>query len=402
MVRPRSHNAIRHHPVCYYAKKRCPKRHRQKSDDHSSHSVFIVIQEPQQRQAYSDPYAVYQALYGPFSPYSAQGDETRLQINTQTVDWQNNLQLARNWSITAGIQSDNRNYYQYDDVLGTRTLNGSDYNIGGYISSQWQPVTGLNVLNSVRYDGYSSFGGAFSWRQGVAYNVAQTNTQVHASVSEAYTAPTLQDLYVSYPGFPAYLSNPNLQPETNLGWEVGFDQPLWGGIVTPGATYFHNNVHDYIGNAIVGSNYMTENLGQVTTDGVEVDVKLKPCTKVDIDMNYTYLNAENDTTGARLARRPRNTFNFTGTWNPIDALTVSLGGNWVMGWQDSNFSTESFPVVQGAAPDYFVLRGAVTYQINKNVSVWIRGENLTNANYQPALGYYAPCAAAYGGIKISF
>jgi vitamin B12 transporter len=366
------------------------------------YTTQLYFTHDQQRQAYNDPYAVFQAEFGPFAPYSAQGDETRLQINTETVDWQNNFQLTRNWSITAGIQSDNRSYYQYDDVLGTRTLNGSDYNIGGYVSSQWQPVAGLNILNSGRYDGYSAFGGAFSWRQGVAYNVAQTNTNLHGSVSEAYTAPTLQDLYVSYPGFPAFLSNPNLRPETNLGWEVGVEQPLWGGIVTPGATYFHNNVHDYIGNAVVGSNYMIENLGQVTTDGVEVDVKVKPCSTVGIDLNYTYLNAENDTTNTRLARRPRNTFNFTGTWSPIEPLTLSLGGNWVMGWQDSNFNTLSFPVVQGAAPDYFVLRAAATYEINKTVSVWIRGENLTNANYQPALGYYAPCAAVYGGVKVSF
>jgi vitamin B12 transporter len=54
------------------------------------------------------------------------------------------------------------------------------------------------------------------------------------------------------------------------------------------------------------------------------------------------------------------------------------------------------------APDYFVLRASATYRINDTVSIWVRGENLTDRNYQPALGYLAPSIAGYGGIKISF
>jgi len=53
-------------------------------------------------------------------------------------------------------------------------------------------------------------------------------------------------------------------------------------------------------------------------------------------------------------------------------------------------------------PDYFVLRATANYQINKNVSIWLRGENLTDRNYQPTQGYYAPSIAGYGGIKVSF
>ena len=54
------------------------------------------------------------------------------------------------------------------------------------------------------------------------------------------------------------------------------------------------------------------------------------------------------------------------------------------------------------AKDYFVMRGNVSWQIDKTVSVWIRGENITNASYQSVLGYPALSAAGYGGVKISF
>jgi len=287
--------------------------------------------------------------------------------------------------------------------LGYRTLDGHDNNMGGYISSQWQPVTGLNILNSGRYDSYSAFGDAFSWRQGASYLVAPTQTMIHASVFSAFTPPSLQDLYYYYPGIPAYLPNPNLKPETDLGWEAGVEQPLWDSRMTPSVTYFHNDVQNYIGNATLpDGNYMVENLGHVTTDGVEVGLKIKPCSTVSTAINYTYLNAVDDTTQMRLVRRPRNDIDFTGTWNPIAPLTLTLGGNWVVGQQDVVYNSATFTSSQVPVPDYFIVRASATYQINKNVSIWVRGENLTDRNYQPVYGYYGPSIAGYGGIKVSF
>ena len=58
--------------------------------------------------------------------------------------------------------------------------------------------------------------------------------------------------------------------------------------------------------------------------------------------------------------------------------------------------------LQEGAPDYFILRASATYQIDKSWSVWVRGENLTDRNYQPALGFYGPSIACYGGVKFSF
>jgi vitamin B12 transporter len=351
----------------------------------------------QQRQSFQDPYDVASANLFAYSP---QGDETRLQINTESIDWQNDFDLARNWTLTAGLQGDARNFYEYDDGLGMRTLDGNDNNIGGYLSSQWQPVQGLNVLTSGRYDSYSEFGGAFSWRQGVSYVVAPTKTVLHASVSDAFTPPSLQDLYYFYPGTPAYYPNATLKPVTDLGWEAGVEQPLWDDRVTPSVTYFHNSIHNEIVNTVLPSgDYMLNNIGQATTDGVELGVTLKPLSTVTANLNYTYLNATDDDTQTRLIRRPRGTFQFTGTWKPIDPLTLTLGGNWVMGQQDDSLD---YPYTQGSVPDYFILRASATYRLSENVSLWVRGENLTDRNYQPVLGYYGPSIAGYGGIRFSF
>ena len=97
-------------------------------------------------------------------------------------------------------------------------------------------------------------------------------------------------------------------------------------------------------------------------------------------------------------RRPRNTLNFTAVWKPIDPLTLSVGGSWIVGRQDYDAVT----FAQEDAPDYFILRASATYQINKYLTVWVRGENLTDDHYQPVLGYPALGLGGYGGIKVSF
>jgi vitamin B12 transporter len=361
------------------------------------YTTKVYYTRDQQRVANHDPFEAEQlAGFG----LSTQGFEDREQLNTDSVDWQNDFQIARNWSITAGIQGDNRNFYVNDDNLGGRILTGNQNNLGGYISSQWQPLEGLNVLTSGRYDDYSAFDGAFSWRQAVSYRVAPTQTLLHASVSSAYTPPTIQDLYL-FSALGPLLPNPNLKPETDLGWEAGVEQPLWDNRITPSVTYFHNDVRDDIEDVPapgIPGGLINENVNRVTTDGVEVGLKIQPWSTVTLTGNYTYLNAVNDVTHERLLRRPRNAVQFTGIWNPIPALTLTLGGNWVVGREDADALTGA----QVDAPDYFILRASATYKINDHVSIWARGENLTDRNYQPALGFLAPSIGGYGGIKVSF
>ena len=352
----------------------------------SFYKTKLYYTHDQQRQVYNDPYGF--VTFG-----GGQGYMTRTQVNTNSVDWQNDFQFTDDWSITAGLQGDSHDFYQFDDGLGMRTFEGSQDNMGGYISSQWQPLPGLNILNSGRYDAYSAYGGSFSWRQGASYRVAPTQTLVHASVARAFTPPTLQDTVYSFP--PYYYPNPNLVPETSLGWEVGVEQPFWDNRITPSATYFHNDLH----NAIQAVGTSVENINRATTDGVEVGLTVKPWSTVTATVGYTYLNAVNDTAQTRLIRRPRNSLTFTGTWNPLPPLTFTLGGNWIAGREDYDPTTFTN---NANAPDYFVLRASANYQINDHVSIWVRGENLTDRNYQPVLGYYAPSIAGYGGIKVSF
>jgi vitamin B12 transporter len=346
------------------------------------YTTKVYYNHDQTRQTFHDNFTDFATFQFPAS--------TRLQLNTDSYDWQNNLQLARNWQVTAGVQGSVMTAWQFDDIAGMRTIDNTLTNTGVYAQSQWQPLTGLNVLSSIRYDVYSDYSNALSWRQGVTYEIAPTKTVIHASGASSYTPPSAEDLY--FPGF----SNPSLKPESALGWEAGVEQPFFDGRLTPSATYFHNDINNYI--LSLAPNFLPENVGSVTTEGVDIDIAAKPTDELKLDLNYTYLTAENNTEDIRLVRRPRNSLNFTAIYTPIKPLTLTLGGSWVVGREDIDPVT----FAQEDAPDYFTLRASATYTINKNVTVWMRGENLTNEHYEPVLGYPALGVGGYGGIKVSF
>jgi vitamin B12 transporter len=90
---------------------------------------------------------------------------------------------------------------------------------------------------------------------------------------------------------------------------------------------------------------------------------------------------------------PRYQLNFTASWNPIDPLTLSAGGVWAV----QRYYAENVP-----AEDYFTLRLAGSYQINKAVSVWARGENVLDESYAEVAGYPNLGAAAYAGVRVTF
>jgi vitamin B12 transporter len=323
------------------------------------------------------------------------GSHNRSQDNTDAMDWQNDLQLAHNWKITTGVQGDHYEAWDEDDINDYRDIQANLYDIGGYIQSQYEPVKDLNLLSSIRYDVYSQFENAFSWRQGVSYKTPVTSTILHASVASAYATPSIDNLYS--PGFFGFgVGNPNLVPERDLAWEVGAEQPITGTPLVASATYFQNSLTNLIEDA--GPMDDPINIGHATTEGVELGLTLRPIEHVSANVNYTYLDAMDGDTGQRLLRRPRNTINFTATYQPIQPVTIAVGGSWVD--QRTDYDPYSSLVVN--APDYFVVRANVTWQINQTFSVWLRGENLGDASYQPALGYPALGRALYGGVKVSF
>ncbi len=130
----------------------------------------------------------------------------------------------------------------------------------------------FNTL-SLRYDDNDRFGGKMTYRVAPAYVIQDTGTKLKASVGTGFKAPTLSQMFQNFPDFDFY-GNPNLKPESSLGYDVGFEQALANDAVRFGVTYFRNNIKNLIDDNADFTSLV--NVGRAVTDGVESFVSYRP------------------------------------------------------------------------------------------------------------------------------
>ena len=104
-------------------------------------------------------------------------------------------------------------------------------------ATSWSPTAAI--------DDNESFGAHSTYRIAPAMIVPWTDTKLKASYGTGFKAPTLNQLFVSFPAF-NFFANPNLLPEESLGYDAGFEQPFFNDRVRFGATYFHNDITNLI------------------------------------------------------------------------------------------------------------------------------------------------------------
>jgi vitamin B12 transporter len=68
-------------------------------------------------------------------------------------------------------------------------------------------------------------GGKTTFRIAPALLIPETDTKLKGSVGTGFKAPTLPELYQNFPSF-NFFGNPNLKPETSIGYDLGFEQAL--------------------------------------------------------------------------------------------------------------------------------------------------------------------------------
>jgi iron complex outermembrane receptor protein len=147
--------------------------------------------------------------------------------------------------------------------------------------------TGVDTLSLAaggRYDYYDDAGAALSPNVGLVYAPIES-LYLKLLVGTAFRAPAFSELYLTNM---AVLGNPHLKPETLTTYEavVGFD-PLPS--ICTSLTFFHTEGRHLIrmvsdDNPVVPDKY--ENLGRLTSDGIEVEARFR----FDA-FNYGYINA---------------------------------------------------------------------------------------------------------------
>ncbi|HWB59232.1 MAG TPA: TonB-dependent receptor [Chthoniobacteraceae bacterium] len=311
-----------------------------------------------------------------------------------SVDWQNTFQIAHNNRLTAGM--DFNELTGHDNTFNNQYL--SDW--AGYVQDEWEPVTHLNLTAGARYDGYELAGGAFTYRLTAAY-LFPSDTKIRASYGTAFKAPSFLQLF-STSSFAT--GNSHLKPEKSRGWDAGVDQYLFNRHVTLGATFFQDRVRDLINfeqTSLVTGFY--ENEDSARNEGVELSADLNLCdNRWKTRLSYTWMDSTATDQGITQTRDelPRNDLSLDSSYLFCDKLTVGCGVSFVGGRVDTDYST--FPSSQVKLQDYWTARVYTRYDINDHFSIFARIENVTNTQYQDALGYPGLPIGFYAGAQIKF
>ena len=310
------------------------------------------------------------------------------------VDWRGVTLLMPGHTLVTGAEHE-------VERMSTAFVKAENANSGVYAQLQSEFAQRFFVVGNVRHDVNERFGDATTFRIAPSVILPVTDTKLKASYGSGFKAPTLSQMYVDF--LPSFVANPNLRPEESIGYDVGFEQPVWNNRLRFGATYFNNDIKNLItGTGIVSTVPFTvrtyENIGRAETSGWEAFVAVNPIERLLLRADYTYTKAIDATTGLELLRRPRHKASLTAAWTPIDPLTLSATVLYVGEFIDGN---RDFSIPRLTAPAHTVVNIAGDYRINEHAKVFARIDNLFNERYEEPTGFLRPGFAVYGGVRLA-
>lgn len=319
------------------------------------------------------------------------------QGTSRDIGWQGSLNFSDINVLTFGV-----NLFLEEMESDSSMIDDADADTRSvFVQDQWFVGDALVLVAGVRLDDHDRFGSEATWRIAPSYTIGQTGTTVKATYGTGYRAPSLFELYSSY-------GNPDLEPETSQGWDLGVEQSVLDGRLRFGASYFALDFEDYIGwdyNLVVPGNLWPGGYNQLDgttkTRGVEAFVSFSPLEVLDFSLNYTYTDTE-DPDGEKLVRRPENKVAFNVQYRFLERGTVNADVLWV----DERKAIDSAADVNGnpvdVLDDYVLVNLAASYDICRWLQIHARIDNLFDEAYEEAWSYATPGLSGYLGFTVRY
>ncbi len=307
------------------------------------------------------------------------------------ADWKNQIGISEQFDLVAGIDYDRS--WAYSNVDGSQSW-GTMAQTGFYGQLRGTFLRDLTVTLGGRVDVNDIYGTVSTWRAGATYLFRDTDTRFKGSYGTAFKAPSLFELYGG--GF-FCAGNPNLQPEYNRGYEFGVEQGLYNKKVSVGITYFYNSFSNLV--QCPPPFTALQNVANAQSEGVEAFLKMAPFNWLDLNLDYTYMNART-ATNTPLVRRPQDSFSLRAEVRPWDGVRLGMGLSQVSNRYDFSIAPFSPAIIQPS--NYTLLRLTAAYDVRPNVELFARVENVLNQSYEEPEGFQVPYIQAFFGIKGKF
>lgn len=257
--------------------------------------------------------------------------------------------------------------------------------------------THTTLSGAVRHDWNDPFEDALTWRLALSQRLPATASRIHASIGKGITDPDHTES-LGYPGF-NILPNPDLKPESSIGWDIGLEQSFWDGRLITDVTYFSTDFVDKIAATFVGGDTLYVNLPGIShRKGVEVAATWNVTDRFSIGMSYTYTHARNVMNVAEL-RRPAHSGSVEATLRSADGRgRATIGADYNGTRPDTRFAYPANLIVR--MPATTVAWATLSYDVTETATLFARVENLFDYDYEDIFSFRSQPFAAYAGLKV--
>jgi vitamin B12 transporter len=249
-------------------------------------------------------------------------------------------------------------FYHRDSFTNTIGVDQTGNRYGFHSSLQWQPVDGLTLQQSGRWEDYDTYGDEFTWRSGAAYFLEDAGLTLRGGIGKSFRTPSYLDLFGSTFG----VGNPNLNAESATGWDLGILQNI-GPHQQLEVTWFQNRIRDQIRSFPAPPQNVA---GTSKTQGIETGWRGRWLNGMfEHHLAWTW-------TDESIAGLPRNAVNASLDWNIDEKSVVGAGVQ--------HFSSRSW----GGNPltSATITRIHGSHQITENLRLHARVENLFDERYE--------------------
>lgn len=310
----------------------------------------------------------------------------QFKTTSDQFSWQNTWQLKDRDVANIGIESLDQKVSS--STVFTRDHRSANSLFAGYIGHHELHQYQFNV----RQDRYADFGTANTGLLGYGYAI-NAAWRVSTSVSTAFKAPTINDMYYPYTDFGfgySYQGNPDLKPEHSRNHELGLHYSAHDQRVD--AVYFDNHIRDLISNNNQPASTMI-NLAEARIDGVEL-VYAGKFGDTGVDLAVTRQNPRDRATGEVLLRRAKGYGN-VGVTQQMGAWRVAAEAQYSGTRADIDINT----FTRTTLDSYYLVNLTASHAISKQLDLSLRAGNLFDRDYMLAHGYNTLGRTLYVGLN---
>ena len=166
---------------------------------------------------------------------------------------------------------------------------------GSFVEAQYRPCMYFKALSGIRYEDHSEFGSEALPRFGVVIN-PEENTALKLNTGKHFLAPTPNDLFWPFDDWGWGMGaegNRTLKPEEGWHSDITLEQSFLSNKIFLSGSFFKWDMDNRILWADDGTGiWRPTNLKSYKADGVELGARIGEFSGFSLNLNYTYLDAE--------------------------------------------------------------------------------------------------------------